>query len=69
MQLEGGLDLLLEDLLEQSPAHGEVRVGEVVGLIAQDLGHTVGPPAMAAGGTGLGVADPFGERVADRDIT
>jgi hypothetical protein len=68
VQLERGLDLLVEDLLEQPPAHGEVGVGEVVGLITEDLGDTVGPSAMTAGRAGLRIADPFGEGVADRDI-
>jgi hypothetical protein len=67
-QLEGGIHLLVEDLLQQPAADREVGVGEVGGAAGEHLGDAVGPAAVAAGSLGLRVADPLGEGVADRDV-
>ena len=53
---------------DELAAHGEVRVGEVVDLLREHFGDPVGPAAVAVRGFGLGVADPLGERVAERDV-
>src|SRR5690606_39306015 len=68
-QLERRLDLLVEDLLQQAPTDREVRVGEVLALCVEHLGHSVGPSAVTARHPWLGVADALRERVADRDVS
>ena len=65
---ERRLQLLVDDLLDELAAHGEVRIREVLGLLPEHLGDAVGPAAVAAGRIRLGIADALGERVADGDI-
>ncbi len=63
------LGLLVDDLLEQPPPDGEVRVGEVVRLIRENLGDPVGPAAKPTGHRRVRITDPLGERVTDCDVS
>jgi hypothetical protein len=67
-QGHGRFDLLIDDLPDEFAAHGEVRVREVARLAAEHLGDAVSPAAMPAEAFRLGIADPLGERVADRAV-
>ena len=63
------LDLLGEDRGQLAPAHREVGVAEVGGRRRQHLGHPVGPATQAVGPGRVGVTDPLGEGVSERDVT
>ena len=68
LQRQRRLDLLVEDLLDELAAHGEIAVGEVVGALGEHLGDAIGPAAMATGSARLRIADALGERVAQGHV-
>ena len=63
-QALGHRDLVLDDLVEHLPAHGEVGVAEAGLVGGQPLGDAVGPAAGRA--VGAPVVKALGEAVADR---
>ena len=69
LEHDGGLNLLVEDLVHSPAPHREVGVAQLGVRLRQRDCDTIGPPAQTVGARGIGVADTFGERVAERHVS
>jgi hypothetical protein len=60
-------ELLLVDVGDSAPAHGQIRVEEAWVRCGEDFGEAVGPSTLGAIRVRV-VADAFGLAVAERDV-
>ena len=63
-----GVELAPDDVVDLAAPDGQVGVAEAGGVGAEHLGHPVGPAADAVRAAGIGVADTFGEGIAEGDV-